>query len=118
MSRNLRSIAVIQLAVVIYSLSAVSGKLASGHEFLSLPFILFYALEILCLGVYAILWQQIIKRHDLSVAYVNRSMALLWSMLWSALIFRETISVQNLLGVAIVIAGVTLVNTSKEGDAA
>ena len=112
------SLAGIQLAVGIYAFSAAAGKLASGHPFISVPFILFYGLEILCLGVYALLWQQIIKRHELSVAYVNRSLALVWSMAFSALIFKETITPQNLVGVAIVIAGVLLVNTAGEGDAA
>ena len=72
----------LQLIVIIYTLSGVMGKFASAHPFLSLEFILFYGAEIVILGIYAILWQQIIKRFDLSVAYANRSIALLWSMLW------------------------------------
>jgi len=47
--------------------------------------------------LYAIFWQQIIKRVDLSVAYANRSIAILWSMIWAALIFGEHISVQNIM---------------------
>ena len=100
----------LQAVVIIYTLSGVAGKFASTHAFLSLPFILFYGAEILILGVYAILWQQIIKRFDLSVAYANRSIALLWSMLWAAILFQERISVQNLIGVAVVIAGTMIVN--------
>ena len=107
----------IQLAVAIYSFSGVASKLASGQRFLSSPFMLFYALEIACLGVYAILWQQIVKRHELSVAYVNRSLSLLWSLLWSTLIFRESVTVNNLIGAAVIISGVILVNTAGEGDA-
>ena len=106
----------IQLVVMIYTLSGVMAKLASGHGFLSFKFILFYGLEILILGVYAIIWQQIIKRVDLSVAYVNRSVALLWSMLWAVLFFKEKVSVQNIIGVLIVLAGTIIVNTEKEKD--
>ena len=73
-------------------------------------FILCYGIEILILGVYAILWQQIIKRFDLSVAYANRSIALLWSMIWAVLLFHETVTVKNLIGVVIVIAGTMIVN--------
>lgn len=105
---------IIQVAVAIYSFSGVAGKLASRNPFLSLPFIMFYAVEIACLGVYAIMWQQIVKRHDLSVAYVNRSLGLLWSLMWSALLFRETITVNNLIGAIIIISGVILVNTAGE----
>lgn len=106
----------IQMAIILYTLSGVAGKMASGYEFLSFPFIAFYGLEILILGIYALAWQQIIKKVDLSIAFANRSLSLLWSMLWSALIFHETITLQNMLGIAVVIAGVLLVNTNGKGE--
>ena len=98
---------------MIYTLSGVAAKFAAGYEFLSMGFILCYGVEIFILGLYAIFWQQIIKRVDLSVAYANRSIAFLWSMIWAALIFGEHISVQNFIGVLLVIAGTMIVN--KEG---
>lgn len=113
---TVRMILIIQLSVMVYTLSGVAGKFAAGYSFLSLPFVALYGLEILILGGYAIVWQQIIKRVDLSVAYANRSLALLWSMLWSALIFQESISAQNLIGVAVVIAGVMLVNSNGKEE--
>lgn len=105
-----KSLALLQGIVIIYTLSGVAGKLASGHGFLSTGFILWYGAEILVLGIYAILWQQIIKKFDLSVAYANRSVALLWSMLWAVILFGEKITVQNMVGVAVVIAGTMIVN--------
>ena len=105
-----KSILLLQGIVVIYTLSGVAGKVASSHPFLSAGFILWYAVEIAVLGIYALLWQQIIKRFDLSVAYANRSVALLWSMLWAVLFFREQVTWKNLLGVAIVLAGTMIVN--------
>lgn len=112
---TIRMVLIIQLSVMFYTLSGVAGKFAAGYHFMSLPFIALYGLEVLILGGYAIVWQQIIKRVDLSIAYANRSLALLWSMLWSALIFQESISLQNLVGVVVVIGGVMLVNsTGKE----
>lgn len=100
----------LQLVVMIYTMSGVAAKFAAGYEFLSPGFILCYGVEICILGVYAVLWQQIIKRVDLSVAYANRSIAILWSMLWAALIFQESISVQNIVGVLLVLAGTMVVN--------
>lgn len=105
-----KNLLLLQGIVIIYTLSGVAGKYASGYRFLSLGFILIYGAEILILGIYAILWQQIIKRFDLSVAYANRSIALLWSMLWAVILFGEKVTVQNLIGVAIVIAGTMIVN--------
>lgn len=107
---GVKDILLLQAIVVIYTLSGVAGKFASGYGFMSLGFILCYGVEILILGVYAVLWQQIIKRFDLSIAYANRSIALLWSMIWAVLLFHERVTVKNLIGVAIVIAGTMIVN--------
>ncbi len=107
---TLLSIALIQGAVIIFTMSGVCSKLAGGAEFLSPRFILFYGAEMCVLGIYAILWQQIIKRVDLSVAYVNRSVAIMWSMIWAVIIFGETITVSNIIGVILVIAGTIIVN--------
>ncbi len=108
---SLKNILILQLVIIIYTLSGVAAKGASGYEPLSWQFIFFYGLEIAILGVYAILWQQIIKRFDLSIAYANRSMAILWSLVWAVIFFHEKITVNNVLGVLIVLAGTILVNT-------
>jgi multidrug transporter EmrE-like cation transporter len=102
---------IIQLCVGVYSFSGVMAKMASGYAFFSAGFFGFYGAELLCLGVYAIAWQQILKRVDLSIAYSNRAIAILWMMLWSLWIFKEGISVQNICGVALILGGVVLVNS-------
>lgn len=108
---SLIAILVLQFIVMIYTLSGVAAKFAATSEFMSIPFILFYGLEIAILGIYALLWQQIIKRFDLSVAYANRAVALLWSMLWAVIFFKEAVSVKNIIGVLIVIIGTIIVNS-------
>ena len=105
-------LAVIQAAVCLYTVSGIAAKLASNHAFLSVGFILCYGMEIAVLGVYAIIWQQIIKRVDISIAYANRAMAIFWSMLWAFLLFKEQITAQNLLGVALIFVGTWVVNSS------
>lgn len=102
---------VLQAVVVVYTLSSVVAKLATGRELFSLSFFLFYGLEIVILGIYAILWQQMIKRFELSVAYANRAMALLWSALWAVILFHENLSVKQILGIVLVITGTVVVNT-------
>jgi drug/metabolite transporter (DMT)-like permease len=96
---------------MVYSLSTVVAKFASGEDFLSLKFIMLYAVEIAILGVYAILWQQVIKKFDLSIAYANRAMALLWSIVWAIVFFHESITINNVIGVIIVIIGTIIVNS-------
>lgn len=104
---------ILQAAVCLYTLSGIAAKLASNYDFLSVGFILCYGAEIAILGIYAIVWQQIIKRVDISIAYANRSMAIFWSMLWAFLLFREQITLRNLLGVLLIFIGTWVVNSSE-----
>ena len=103
----------LQAIVVIYTLSSVAAKFASGYDFMSGGFIFFYFIELLILFVYAILWQQIIKKFEISVAYANRSIALIWSLVWSILFFSETVTIKNIIGVIVVIIGTLVVNSDE-----
>ena len=110
----IKNILILQLIILVYTLATVVAKFASGEEFLSFNFIFFYGLEIFILGVYAILWQQIIKRFEISIAYANRAMALLWSLVWAIVFFHENITIKNVIGVIIVIIGTIIVNSDDK----
>ena len=103
----------IQSAVCLYTVSDIAAKFASGYEFMSWGFIVCYGIEILILGIYAVLWQQILKKADISTAYANRSIAIFYSMVWAALIFKESITVKNLCGVVLVFFGTWMVNRDE-----
>ena len=103
-----KNILQLQAVVIIYTISSVMAKAAS--------FLLFFGLEFILLGIYALLWQQMIKKFELSVAYANRAMAILWSMIWAVLFFHDRITIRNIVGVAIVLVGIVLVNTDKEAE--
>ena len=109
-----KDIIILQIVIAVYTLSTVFAKFASGEEFLSFKFILFYGIEILILGVYAIVWQQLIKKFDISVAYANKAMGLFWSIIWAILIFNESITIKNVIGVVIVTIGTIIVNSENE----
>ncbi len=68
----------------------------------------------LILGVYAILWQQLIKKIPLNVAYANKAVTLVWGMVWGAVIFKEHISLANIIGAVVVLFGVILMVTGGE----
>ncbi|MBR4832390.1 MAG: transporter [Butyrivibrio sp.] len=110
----------LQSAVIIYSLSTVAANLASKNDFLSLRYILFFGLEFVILGIYAIVWQQMIKKFQLSVAYANKALTLMWSMLWNFVIFSQGITPFKVVGVLLVVVGVIIMNYSaveeKEND--
>lgn len=114
----------LHILLLVFSFSPVFSKLAGRQPFLSKYNIIFYGLVLLILGIYAIFWQQIIKRIPLSTAYANRAITVVWGMLWGLWFFGEAITVQKLVGCAIVVAGVVLFAFSektsppkKEGEA-
>ena len=111
------NIILLQVVVIIYTLTSIVGRKAAGSELLSLEFILFYGLDIVILGIYAICWQQMIKKFDLSVAYANRAMAILWTAVWARFIFKDTIGIKQLIGILVVMIGTVVVNLEqpKEG---
>ena len=111
---KLKDIFILQIVIAIYTLSTVCAKFASGQEFMSFQFILFYGMEMLILAVYAIVWQQLLKKFDVSIAYANKAMGLLWSIVWAILIFNDTITIKNVIGVLIVIVGTIIVNSEDE----
>ncbi len=104
----------LQAVFLIYSISSVVSKFASGKEMLSLEFILLYGLDVMILGVYALLWQQVIKKFELSVAYANKAVTLLWTLVWSIFLFHEQITVWKAAGIFMVMAGIFILN-GEEG---
>ena len=112
----IKNIIILQAIIALYSLSTVMSKFAAEEDFLSFKFILFYGIEIFILGVYAILWQQIIKKFDISVASANKAMAVLWSMLWAILFFHDNITINNVIGIVIIIIGTLIVNSDNREE--
>lgn len=98
--------------LLISSLSGVCSKKAALSEPFSMGFIFWYGLVLVSMFVYAVLWQQVLKRMDLTSAYANKPIGLVWGMVWGVLLFKETISVRMILGAIVIFAGIYLVVTS------
>lgn len=112
--KKIKPYLILNLILLFYSLGGICSKIASGKQFLSFEFILFYGLLLFTLAVYALLWQQIIKKIPLNIAYANKAVNLIWGMVWGAAIFKEHISLSNIIGAVIVLAGVILMVTGGE----
>lgn len=110
---QIKDILMLQIVFFIYSINSVVAKFASAQEPFSLNFILLYGLELCVLGVYAILWQQLIKRMELSVAYSNKAVVLLWAMVFGTLLFKEQITLTKVAGILLVIAGIVVLNNEE-----
>lgn len=103
-----KSLVLLHLLLMLYSTSSILSKLAAGEAFLSLRFCLYYGGIIALLGIYAIGWQQIIKRMDLTTAFANKAVTVVWGIVWGTLFFREQITFGKILGAVLVIAGAVL----------
>jgi len=108
---KLKLIFFLQLSVIIYTCSGICSKYAANYDVMSLKFIGIYALEVVILGIYAIIWQQLIKKIDLSIAYANKGTALIWTAIWAVFLFNETISICNIIGIITIMVGIYLINS-------
>ena len=117
MNKNTKTILALNVLLMFFSLGGIFSKLASKQPFLSLKFILCYGALLFIMFVYAIGWQQVIKRLPLTMAYANRAITIVWGIIWGLLFFNEKLNVGKIIGAVIVIAGVLLyVTESDEGE--
>ena len=106
--KEIKKYIVIQSAVLVYSLSTIPSKLASNESFLSVKFCVYYGLIVFLLGIYAIIWQQILKRTPLTIAYINKATTIIWSMVIGRVVFSEKITFINIIGAFIVLIGIII----------
>ena len=111
---DIRTFLFLHIAILIYALGSLFSKMAATAVTFSVPFFLFYALFVGCLGIYALAWQQVLKKVPLVTAFCNKAVTIIWGMLFGVLFFRESISVMNLIGAVTVIAGVVMVVTADD----
>lgn len=93
---------------LVYAGTSIFTKLAS----MEIPWSISYDAWLLCavgvIGLYALLWQFIISRMELSTAYMFKGLSLVFVLLFSFFIFDESITVNNMLGSALIITGIIL----------
>lgn len=114
---DIKTILLLQGLVLVYSLNGTLSKVASNsmqiYGAFSVRVILIMGCAVAVLGVYAIFWQKILKKIELSVAYANKGIGILWTLVWSVILFKESITINNVVGIIIICIGVIVV-TSHE----
>lgn len=98
-----------------FSLTNVAARYAGFFELISLPALSLYALSFGLLGMYAILWQQVLKQMPLSHAYLAKAVTIPLGLFWGWSLFGEALTPTRLVGAGIVLVGV-LVLSSAEGS--
>ena len=100
----------LHVIILIYSFSGICSKTAASKDFLSFEWLLFYGLVLLILAFYAIVWQQILKKLPLNVAYANKAITVIWGMLLGCIVFGETVNVPRIIGGVLILAGIILMS--------
>jgi len=113
---KIKNIVVLEIAFFIYSISSLFSKMATQNGFVLKNVIIFYGLSLLMLGIYAIVWQQILKKLPLSVAFSNKGTVIIWGVFWSAVIFKEEITLGMIIGSMIIILGIILMMTGEKDN--
>lgn len=107
MSNSLKYIALVGINLL-YACVTIFTKYASQQEMMSMRYLLGLGGAIGVMGIYAILWQLVLKRIDLSMAYMFKGTSLVFVMLLAALLFGEAITWMNIIGAIIIVNGITL----------
>lgn len=104
----------LHFALVLYSFTSVLSKFAGEFPLISWQFIFIYGGAMFLLVIYAILWQQVLKRMPLSSAFANKAVVIIWGILWGILFFQEKVHWNILIGIILIITGITLVGGEEQ----
>lgn len=105
---TIKIVLILLLVNLFYVSVSIATKFTSQQETLSVSFFGGLAIVIAVLGVYAILWQQLLKHIELTTAYMFKGTSLIFVFVFSALLFSEQITLQNIVGAVFIIAGIVL----------
>lgn len=101
---------------LIYAFYAILGKTASKKEFLSPAFILIYLAVFVILFMYALIWQQVLKMIPLLVATANKTVTIVWGIVFGKIFFGEQIKMNMIIGAALILLGILLLATENIGE--
>ena len=105
---KIKILLLMSLSLVLQSLSSVFIKYAGQFETLSPKFILYYVIAVGCLGAFAIMWQFLLEMIPLTTAYLRKGILYILILIWSVILFNETVTINNIIGSIIIIAGISL----------
>ena len=99
---------------MLYACVSIFTKYASQQDFMSWNYMLSLIGAIGVMGLYAVLWQQVLKRIELSLAYMFKGTSLIFVMLLAYILFGEQITWNNIVGAIIIISGIVLYAHSSQ----
>lgn len=106
------------LSILLQAGSGICGKYAAiaakDASLLDTACNFFYLFSVLFLVLQAIVWQQALMFYPLSYAYPFLSLVNFVILISSAILFKEQITINNLLGLAVISLGILVLSHSLE----
>lgn len=97
---------------MIYACVGICTKMASLQPTGSWPYLLWFGGAVAIIALYALLWQQVLRRIELSTAYMFKGTTLIFTMLIAALLFGEHITTTNIVGSLMIVTGIVILARS------
>lgn len=114
--RNKGNFILLHVILALYAMVDIFSKMAGEEVFFSPRFFFFYGLVLFGLVIYALLWQQVLKKISLVTAYANKSITVAWGIIWGYFIFNEAVTIQKAFGAIVIMIGVCIVVSSEYGE--
>jgi multidrug transporter EmrE-like cation transporter len=107
------------LSIFIQAIGAILTKYAAewspSDSFLGIRVdLIFYLIILVCMGLQVVVWQYALEYYPLSFAYPFRSLVSFVVLFFAVLLFHESVSVMNILGLSVITLGVCFLARDKE----
>jgi len=106
-------------AMLLQAFGGIFGKYASitidSFDITAVISNSFYILALLCMLLQAIVWQQVLKHYHLSFAYPLMSLVNFVILLPAFLLFNESITIANIIGLGFISGGVYFLSKNGGG---
>ena len=107
---------ILHILLFFYSWVAVFSKWASAQAFGSIKFWGLYGCALFVMFIYAIAWQQVLKKISLFTAYASKSVSVIWGLVWGYFLFNEKITLKSIVGAIVIMVGIYFVISDTEGE--
>ena len=100
----------LQIGIICLSFGPLISNYASRFNFQDYRFKISILTILTLLVFYFYIWQFILRKLPLSIAYSYRCTLLIWSLLWSYLFAGQVINLNNLIGTLFIFVGIYLIS--------
>ena len=101
---------------LLYALGGVAGKTAASYEWGSTSFLLFCGIVIAAFGLYALVWQRLMRYIPLTTAYAHRSVMVFWGMIFGYCFFDELVTIGKMVGIMLTACGLVLFSSERRSE--